>query len=72
MQERWPPYTVERVSEKTGKPLKPATVVFNPGSRQQIGEKLVELGWEPSTFTPTGQPIVDEGTLEQIIKEHAK
>ena len=63
MQLRWPSYTVERTSEKTGKPLKPATVVFNPGSRQQIGEKLVELGWEPSTFTPTGQPIVDEGSL---------
>mgnify|MGYP000134675643 FL=1 len=63
MQERWPPYTVERVSEKTGKPLKPATVVFNPGSRQQIGEKLIELGWKPETFTPTGQPIVDEGSL---------
>jgi DNA polymerase-1 len=63
MQERWPPYTVERVSEKTGKPLKPATVVFNPGSRQQIGDKLIELGWEPTTFTPTGQPIVDEGSL---------
>lgn len=63
MQERWPPYIVERTSEKTGKPLKPATVVFNPGSRQQIGEKLIELGWEPSTFTPTGQPIVDEGSL---------
>jgi DNA polymerase-1 len=63
MQERWPPYTVERVSEKTGKPLKPATVVFNPGSRQQIGDKLIELGWKPTTFTPTGQPIVDEGSL---------
>jgi len=63
MQERWPPYIVERTSEKTGKSLKPATIVFNPGSRQQIGEKLIELGWEPSTFTPTGQPIVDEGSL---------
>jgi DNA polymerase-1 len=63
MQTRWPPYIVERTSEKTGKPLKPATVVFNPGSRQQIGEKLIELGWEPTTFTPTGQPIVDEGSL---------
>jgi DNA polymerase-1 len=77
MQERWPPYTVERVSEKTGKPLKPATVVFNPGSRQQIGEKLIELGWKPSTFTPTGQPIVDEGSLKdcklpeaQLIEEY--
>lgn len=63
MQERWPPYSVERISEKTGKRLKDSEVVFNPGSRQQIGEKLIELGWKPSTFTPTGQPIVDEGSL---------
>jgi DNA polymerase I-like protein with 3'-5' exonuclease and polymerase domains len=63
MQDRWPPYSVERISEKTGKRLKDSEVVFNPGSRQQIGEKLIELGWKPKTFTPTGQPIVDEGSL---------
>lgn len=37
---------------------------FNPGSRKQIGERLVKLGWEPRGYTPTGQPIVDEGALE--------
>jgi DNA polymerase I-like protein with 3'-5' exonuclease and polymerase domains len=63
MQARWPPYTIERISEKTGKRLKDGEVVFNPGSRQQIGEKLIELGWKPALFTPTGQPIVDEGSL---------
>jgi len=72
MQDRWPPYTVERTSEKTGKPLKPTTVIFNPGSRQQIGEKLIELGWEPATFTPTGQPIVDEGSLAGCDLPEAK
>jgi DNA polymerase I-like protein with 3'-5' exonuclease and polymerase domains len=72
MQERWPPYDVERVSEKTGKPLKPARIVFNPGSRQQIGEKLIELGWKPATFTPTGQPIVDEGSLDGCNLQEAK
>ena len=72
MQARWPPYVVERTSEKTGKPLKPTTVVFNPGSRQQIGEKLISLGWKPTTFTPTGQPVVDEGSLDEIIKENTK
>ena len=63
MQERWPSYNEERISEKTGKRLKDRVVVFNPGSRQQIGQKLIELGWKPSTFTETGQPIVDEGSL---------
>jgi len=63
MQERWPPVTVERFSEKTGKRLKDSVVTFNPGSRKQVGEKLVELGWKPSKFTETGQPVVDEKTL---------
>ena len=43
---------------------------FNLGSRKQIGEYLIEFGWKPERFTPTGQPIVDEGTLKKI--EHIK
>ena len=69
MQQRWPPITNERYSEKTGKRLKDEVIVFNPGSRKQIGEKLQELGWKPKKFTETGQPIVDEAVLEQIIKD---
>ena len=69
MQQRWPPVTLERYSEKTGKRLKDSVVAFNPGSRKQIGEKLIELGWKPEKFTETGQPMVDEGILEQIIKD---
>jgi len=69
MQEEYPPYEVERISEKTGKTLKPEVVVFNPASRQQIAEKLIGLGWKPKKFTeptanyPQGQAIVDESTL---------
>ena len=46
-------------------------VEFNLGSRKQIGEYLIDFGWKPERFTPTGQPIVDEGTLKKIthIKE---
>ena len=39
---------------------------FNLGSRKQIGEYLKDFGWKPERFTPTGQPIVDEGTLKKI------
>ena len=39
---------------------------FNLGSRKQIGEYLQKFGWKPKNFTPTGQPIVDEGTLRRI------
>ena len=41
---------------------------FNLGSRKQIGEYLIEFGWKPKKFTPTGQPIVDEKTLANIKK----
>ena len=66
MQKRWPPVTKERYSEKTGKRLKDEVIVFNPGSRKQIGEKLMELGWKPKAKTETGQPIVDEGVLSKL------
>ncbi len=72
MQEQWPPVTKERYSEKTGKRLKDETITFNPASRQQIGEKLIELGWKPKKFTPTGVPQVDEQILDEIIKECSK
>ena len=44
---------------------------FNLGSRKQIGERLKAVGWKPTKFTPTGQPIVDESTLNKVkhIKE---
>ena len=72
MQERWPPYEMPRVSAKTGKQLKPETVTFNPGSRKQIGEKLIELGWKPKQFTETGQPMVDESVLSKVDIPEAK
>ena len=43
---------------------------FNLGSRKQIGEYLQDFGWKPKRFTPTGQPIVDEGTLKKIKHIH--
>jgi DNA polymerase I len=39
---------------------------FNLGSRQQIGRYLRRFGWKPEKFTETGQPIVDEKTLEDV------
>ena len=72
MQQRWPSYEVERISEKTGKKLKPLLVTFNPGSRKQIGEKLIELGWKPDKYTETGQPMVDEGILSKLHYPEAK
>jgi len=78
LQEEYPPYEVERISEKTGKILKPEIVVFNPSSRQQIAEKLIALGWKPKKFTeptvnyPKGQVIVDETVLMSLKYPLAK
>lgn len=66
MQEQWPPYEVERISEKTGKTLKPELVVFNPASRQQVADKLIGLGWKPTKKTEKGSVIVDEFTLQGL------
>ena len=66
MQGIFPPIVTERYSEKTGKRLKDNVEVFNPASRQQIGKRLMDKGWKPKNFTPTGQPIVDEGTLKDV------
>lgn len=72
MQERWPPVVTERFHKTTGKRLKDSVVEFNPGSRQQIGEKLKELGWVPDGFTGGGQPTVDEGVLLSLKFPEAK
>jgi DNA polymerase I-like protein with 3'-5' exonuclease and polymerase domains len=72
LQSIFPTKTTERVSEKTGKKLKDKVEEFNPGSRKQIGERLIEKGWKPDRFTEKGQPVVDEGTLEGVDIPEAK
>ena len=39
---------------------------FNLGSRQQIAERLIMLGWKPKKKTEKGQVIVDEKVLSEI------
>lgn len=68
-QQLYPEQTIERYSEKTGKRLKDSTVTFNIGSRQQVADKLKDLGWKPKKFTEKGSVIVDELVLDEIIKE---
>lgn len=67
MQETFEPLVIERVSEKTGKALKPKTIEFNPASRDQIAQRLsTKYGWKPTEFTPAGKPKVDEDTLKRL------
>ena len=72
LQTIFPPIITERVSEKTGKKLKDHVEVFNPGSRDQIGRRLISLGWKPEKFTETGKPMVDEVILSKLSYPEAK
>ena len=60
------PIVTERVSEKTGKRLKDKIEIFNAGSRKQIAERLMALGWKPTKHTEKGSVIVDEKVLSNI------
>ena len=57
---------------KLGKPLKDIVTPFNPGSRKQIAERLIEKGWKPKKHTEKGSVIVDETTLEGLDFPEAK
>lgn len=73
MRSVFPDKVIERVSEKTGKKLKPKIEEFNPGSRLQIAERLTEkYGWQPEEMTPDGRPRVDESVLESLDYPEAK
>jgi DNA polymerase-1 len=61
-----------RVHKTTGKPLADIVEPFNPGSRKQIAERLIEKGWKPKKHTEKGSIIVDETTLEGIDIPEAK
>lgn len=46
---------------------------FNPGSRQQITERLFKkYNWVPKKFTLKGTPILDDEVLEQLPYPEAK
>lgn len=73
LQTVFPPVTIKRVSEKTGKPLKDKVEVFNPGSRKQIAERLTDLyKWKPKKFTPSGAPQIDDQVLGALDYPEAK
>ena len=59
---------------KKGVPVKKTKqVAFNPSSRQHIANRLITLrNWKPDKFTPTGQPMVDEDTLNKLTYPEAK
>lgn len=84
LQDTFPPWTVSeefipKANNKTrgyvkGVPTyKHKTIVFNPGSRHHIADRLITLrNWEPKEFTPDGKPKIDETVLKQLPWPEAK
>lgn len=72
MQQVFKPIVEERYSEKTGRRLKDKVTIFNPGSRQQIAERLQALGVVFSKKTEKGNIVVDEDVLKDIDLQEAK
>jgi DNA polymerase I-like protein with 3'-5' exonuclease and polymerase domains len=64
--------TAGRTHKASGKPLRDIVEHFNPGSRKQIAERLIEKGWKPTKHTEKGSVIVDETTLEGLDFPEAK
>lgn len=53
-------------------PHKTKTIPFNPGSRQQVANRLIEkYGWKPHSFTPTGIPEINESVLSELPYDEA-
>ena len=65
LQDVFPPVIEERISAKTGRPLKSKVTVFNPASRPQTADRLRQL-YPEITFEETekGNPKVDDDVLE--------
>jgi DNA polymerase-1 len=73
MQLVFPPYVeTGRKNKRTGAPLKDIVTPFNPGSRQQIAERLEKLGVKFTKKTDKGSVIVDETVLVSIDLPEAK
>ena len=65
MQEIFPPKEIQLKTKVKYEP-------FNPGSRKQIAERLMERGWVPEKHTEKGNVVVDEPTLASIDMDEAK
>ena len=60
--------------DPTRKDLKTKTkyIPFNIGSRQQIADRLMDIGWKPKKHTDKGNVIVNEEVLDGINLPEAK
>lgn len=69
----FPDKIIERVSEKTGKPLKTKIVPFNPQSSAQVYERLIEKYPKLTKIikmSDKGNPVVDSLVLTSLRDNH--
>ena len=59
LQEIFPPEIIQLKTKTKEKP-------FNPASRKQIAERLMEKGWKPTLKTEKGNIIVNEDVLAKV------
>lgn len=64
----------EKMGYTKGAPLsKVKLVVFNPGSRRQIADRLMTLhGWQPTQYTDSGEVKIDDEILSALPYPEAK
>ena len=73
LQKVFPPISIERFSEKTGKQLKTKITKFNPASRKQTSERLKEK-YPEITFDKTekGNVKLDDDVLDDLGKKYSE
>lgn len=60
---------VSRPSKFVGHPYIPVEMdIFNPGSRPQVANRLIAMGWTPDEFTDSGAPSVNDDTLKRAAE----
>ena len=71
LQKVFPPITEKRISTKTGKPLKDKVTTFNPASRKQTAERLLERYPEIRfNRTEKGNVKLDDDVLKVLGKKY--
>jgi DNA polymerase I-like protein with 3'-5' exonuclease and polymerase domains len=72
--EAWEKFEAQRMIEGKKPRKKPkfaGSVIFNPGSDQQVGDVLFRIaGLEPLRYTDTDLPSVDRATREALLHKH--
>lgn len=63
----------KKLGYEKGVPFTKRKVVpFSPSSRQQVAERLQELGWKPQSYGKDGVPTVDDEILSSLPYPEAK